>query len=288
MMDTIINSDNNYPVHPWQNVDSGQTPWLWHKQPWDIVPEIVYDPSTQAYYYHMILGDFGSGFIQESYVQMGFGSYGNQYEPWTPTTRKSASGGFGLYTPSWEDPNTLILGNGYDPLDVNTTNTTNNANIKAANVVSGNGTANPNRVIVRQILTDGEIMMEFLKDRYEYKPRISQAIMTPDFESLFEIDMRAVRYDDLTTPSPITNTMQLWGADAPGDAAAWDFSTDSVKSTYNGGKFRYFEGAGPGGAEGTYEYISGSFDQTAQDWKSYFDMYAQNPWAFEEAKPLGN
>jgi hypothetical protein len=283
MMDYIANSDNNYPGQAWQNIDQGQTPWLWHSSQWGLAPEIVYDSSTKAYYYHMILGDFGSGFIQESYVQMGFGSYGNPAEPSNPT-RKSASGGYGRYVPDVQDSNTVMLGNGYDPLDMNTTNTANNANIKAANSVSGNGSANPNRVILRQIVTDGEIMMEFLKDRYEYKPRISQMIMTPDFESQFDIDMREVKYNDITSASPVTNTMQLWGAGAPADAAAFDMSADSSKSTYNGGKYRYMEGAGPGGSEGTYEYVTGAFDQTAQSWKDYFDLNAQNPWAFEEAK----
>jgi hypothetical protein len=167
---------------------------------------------------------------------------------------------------------------------MNTTNTANNANIKAANSVSGNGSGNPTRVTMRQIMTDGEIMTEFLKDRYEYKPRISQAIMTPDFVSLFDVDMRQIKYNDMTTTAPITNTMQLWGEGAPYDAAAFDMSADSQKSTYNAGKFRYNDGAGPGGSEGTYDYSSGGFDQAAQSWKDYFDPNALNPWAFEEAK----
>lgn len=285
MMDYIANSDNNYPGQAWQNIDHGQTPWLWHTSQWGVLPEVVYDSSTKAYYYHMILGDFGNGFIQESYVQMGFGSYGNPSEPTTPATRKSASGGYGRYVPFFHDTNTTMLGNGYDPLDMNTSSTVNNANIKAANAVSGNGTGNPNRVTIRQIMTDGEIMMEFLKDRYEYKPRISQMIVAPDFVSTFDIDMRAIKYNDITSTAPITNTMQLWGAGAPADAAAFDMSADSSKSTYNGGKYRYSDGAGPGGSEGSYEYLTGSFDQTTQSWKGYFDLYAQNPWAFEEAKP---
>jgi len=172
-----------------------------------------------------------------------------------------------------------MLGNGYDPLDMN-------SNIRAQNVTSGNGTANPNRVLVRQIVTDGEIMMEFLKDKYEYKPRVTQILVNPDLLILFDIDMRGVKYDDMVTASPIVNVQELTGANIPSSSVLFDMAVNSQNSTVTGGKYTYTTGAGFGGAEGSYSYTSGGFDQTAISWKDVFDANAVNPWSFEEAKPV--
>ncbi len=245
-------------------------------------PEIVQDANGNVYY-HMITGDLADGFIQEAYVQMNVGgSYGNTGEP---ANAESASGGTGLYIPRTANVNTLDLGNGYDPLDMD-------ANARAQNVVSGNGTGNPTRVTIRQLINDGEIMMEFLKDKYEYKPKITQMIVAADMLSLFDIDMRAVKYqgagEQMTTDSPIFNTLQLYGEDLNAVAANFDMATDTDQSTVTGGKYEYVDGAGFGGSEGTYNYSSGTFNHEAQGWAELFDVNVFNPWSFEEAKPENN
>jgi hypothetical protein len=271
MMDYVANGDNG------ASPDTGQTPFLWNGGQFGLSPEIVTDPTNGNKYYHMIIGDFASGFIQESYVQMGFGSYGNSYEPASPS-RKSASDGTGTYDPLYLFPSSTTFGNGYDPLDMN-------KNAKAQNVTSGNGTGNPTRVIMRQIMTDGEIMTEFLKDQYANKPRISQMLVAPDIYAEFDIDMRSISFSDATSVAPMTNTIQLYVEALPFDTGYYDTAVLNQNSTYNAGRYIYTDGAGPGGSSGTYNYESGGFDQTAQDWKGFFDANVSNPWTFEEAKP---
>lgn len=138
------------------------------------LPEIVTDPETGLDYYHIIIGNVADGFIQETYIERGFTS-------WPSGNVGSAVGGDGGTNG----------GSGLDPLDTTTS------------VNTPNGEANPRKVLVRQIINDGEIMMEFLKDKFEYKPLIVQQLNAPDVLSLFQIDMRNSRYDDINTPALI-------------------------------------------------------------------------------------
>ncbi len=275
--DIYWNSDNEWGKQGVQTGSPGtpqQTPYLQDNNSLERA-QIVTDPDNGNTYYHMIFGDFSTGFIQESYIQMGFGNYGNTALG-EPTNSASASGGASAGAGDYNSVTTF--GNGYDPLDMDTNET-------AKLMASGNGTANPRRVIVRQIVSDGQIFMEFHKNRYDYKPRISQAVYTPDITSLFDIDMSGILVDDMETEAPIINTMELWGEGLMPDAMAFDMNKDKQNSTVSGGKYRYIDGAGYGGADGTYEYISGSYDQESVEWSLLYDEFSYNPWAFEEAKP---
>lgn len=269
------NSDNG------TDPDTGQTPYLI----WDALqrPEVVVDPDNGNTYYHMIVGSLADGFIQESFVQMGFGNYGNTALG-EPVDSASASGG--TSTGAGDYNSVTTFGNGYDPLDMN-------ANATAELVSSGNGTGNPTRAIMRQIISDGEIMMEFHKDKYLKKPKVSQIIFAPDIEVMFDIDMRAIDYSTDNADATIVNTMQLMGEDAPWDISKFDMSQNQLddpritgvqNSTVTGGKFTYADGTDFGGSEGTYSYTTGDFDQTAIDWAELFDPFESNPWNFESAK----
>lgn len=151
---------------------------------------------------------------------------------------------------------------------------------------SGNGTGNPRRVLIRQIVNDGEIMMEFLKDKYLYKPRISQILIGPDLTAMFDLDMRNSTYDDDTTAGVMTNIMQLWGEGTPPDSAMFDPVSQGQEVIINAGQYTYTDGAGFGGAEGTYDYADGGFDHLGIDWASYLDPTVDNPWSFEDSKVL--
>jgi len=246
-----------------------QTPYLYDANSLER-PQIVTDPDNGRTYYHMIFGSLAEGFIQESYVEMGFGNYGSQALG-EPLNSGSASGGHSEYN------STTTFGNGYDPLDMN-------IDAAARSVTSGNGSENPNRVTVRQIMSDGEIMMEVLKDRYTTKPRISQMVIAPDITMMFEIDMRAVDYNTANAQVEIHNTMHLLQGDVPPNAAQFNMATDIDKSHVNAGKFTYTEGSGFGGSEGIYEYTDGYYDNNNTDWGRYIDPQTYNPWAFETSK----
>lgn len=272
---TFSNGDNG------TDPNTNQSRWLWGGSSNLERPEIVTDASGNTYY-HMIVGDLSSGFIQESYVQMGYSGYGNPSEV---ANAISASGGTGSYVPKTTGSgtatpsNTWIFGNGYDPLDMN-------KNAMAQSVTSGNGTANPRRVVMRQIVNDGQAMSEFLKDDFDSKPKITQMVIAPDIQVMFDIDMRGITYSDNTKTAPVVNTMQLFGAGAPHDSAVWDMALETQDKRIDGGRFTYTDGLGRGGSEGTYSYIQGGFDQTAQDWKSFINPFYRNanPWEFESSK----
>jgi len=248
-----------------------QTPYLYDANSLER-PQIVTDPVTGNTYYHMLFGDMADGFIQESYIQMGYGNtntYGSDALG-EPDYNASASGGHSVYN------SVNTFGNGYDPLDMD-------VNYAAKAVTSGNGTANPNRVIIRQIMTDGEVMVEFHKDKYNYKPRISQIVNSPDITMLFDLDMRAIDYNTNNADAVVYNTMQLWQPGA-GTSANFNAATDTQDANVTGGKFTYTDGSGFGGSEGSYSYAEGGYDQTQIEWQNYLDPYVYNPWAFEDGK----
>ncbi len=137
-------------------------------------------------------------------------------------------------------------------------------------------TGNPKKVIMRQILNDAVVSIEFLKDNLAGKPLITQALTTTAIASSFSIDMRAIPYTDISTTAPIINTQTLLAPSL--EMADFDINTDSVDSTYTGGQYTYTDGAGNLGSEGIYTYPGGNdYDVNAIDWCSYWDS-TQNPF----------
>ncbi len=234
------------------DVTLGQTPYLMEGTLQ--LPELVTDPETGDLYYHMIVGSEADGFIQETFIQAGFGSF--------PGGPGSAVGGDG----------DASGGNGLDPLD------------RDPGIDTANAEANPRRVLIRQLITDSEISMEYLKDSYDKKARITQTITATDFNSDFSLDMRNSTYDDMSTAGEITNTMNIpsLGVDGLG---TFDMATDTQDSTVTGGRYTYTDGTGPGGSDGTYEYFDGGYDHANQEWDLYFDPNQDNPWAYQDNRP---
>ena len=276
---THDNSDNG------SDPDTGQTSYLdgasWQR------PEIVTDPDNGNTYYHMIIGDIADGFIQETFIQMGYGGSA-PYDvvadggPFEIADSASASGGLSPY-------NSIdTFGNGYDPMDMN-------KDAAAQAVTSGNGSANPTRVIMRQVQSDGEVMMEFLKDKYDYKARISMTLIAPDITAFFDFDMRNSTFDDALTPGVMVNTYNLWGEGVPNESASFDHATQSQNPYVTGGMYTYTEGTDItnldadgkdyGGSNGSYSYTDGAdYDQEAIPWADYMDPMEANPWSFESSK----
>lgn len=213
-------------------------------------PEIVTDPDNGLDYWHMIVGTPSDGFIQESFIEVG----------------AVASGQENNVTISPTD-------NGHDPLGVVTTP-----------LQSGNGMANPRKMIMRQIVSDGEIMMEFLKDEYLKKPLISQVLVVPEVTSMFLVDMRNSTYDDNTSPGTIINTLTLPDEIPLGDGN-FDMATDSDRAYVTAGRFIYTDGTGQGGTDGTYDYVDGGYDHTLTDWASFMDPNEDNPWGYTDFRP---
>jgi len=215
------------------------------------LPELVSDLETGAIYYHLIVGSEADGFIQETYIQAGYAYY--------PGGSGSAVGGAGNSSG----------GNGLDPLN-------SNPDISAANAA-----ATPKRVLVRQIVSDGEISMEYLKDRYDRKARISQALTTAEINADFSIDMRNSSFGDANTVGAIAITMNLSSI----GIGVFDMSNDTQNSTVTGGLYTYTDGRGYGGSDGAYNYIDSHYNHKDQNWDRYFDTNQINPWAYPGNKP---
>jgi hypothetical protein len=226
-------------------------------------------------YLHQIMGDPATGFAQEVYVEQ--------------ITTKLYYDGFGFPTGPREAPvgaylgdlgpktsnNSWQGGNASDPLNHN------------ASLVTGDGSANPNRVIMRQVLNDGQMMMEFLKDKLDRKPVITMLLNTPDITSTVVIDMRNSTYNDMNISGVMINTMSLLGTGLPD--VSFNMATDSQESDIDAGRFTWTSGAGNGGAGGTYTYNNGtvvtSADMQAIDWSQYWDPFEANPWTQYELHP---
>ncbi len=271
------------------------------------------DPDTQISYWHIIVGDPGTGFAMESYTPM-IKSY------------ESTSGGkpskiFQRGTESLETRS----GNGWDPLGLNPARDFD---------YTGNATGDPTRTIMRQVMggswdattntwscqdTD-EYCSEFLKDNFLFKPVITQQINDTDFVHKFALDMSAITYDDNTTAGDLTNTLIITDPDMPDfDPKAGDFKMnndnievsmpDSGTSTLNpnitGGRYTYSQCSDPQLSkgmehcwqdndidnwdyqEGTYSYVEGDADVLNYEWDMYWDPSQNAGLAGNESKCAG-
>lgn len=266
------------------------------------LPEIVTVnvDGVDQHYYHFVMGDLADGFIQETYIQTGFtmpASVNPRPSSWLAgvADNQFASASAGSFDVVKSGAVITSAGNGSDPL--------------GASNVSGNGSGNPNKVIMLQINSDGEMYQEFRKETLKNKPVIYQNVYRfGEIDMTFEIDMSNSTYDQngLEVKS-VTNTMQLfgdnlpaptstgwssaWGAPPP-DATNFNMATDGQKVNVNGGKYTYTAQpdtpSAPGGSGGTYTYSDGDFNMGGVSWDSYFrnDDPTGNPWAYTENRPL--
>jgi len=219
-----------------------------NSHPW-IGPEVVFDPSTNKHYYHVIVGSLADGFIQETYIEAtSAGFY------WNDGFRSSASPG---------------AMNNAAPLSSTT---------------AGNADANPTKVIFRQIMTSEGMYTDVTKDQYDKKPVITQIQTTPKLFSYFQVDMRNSNYNDDTTTGLVTYFTSF--ADDYEDAASFNFATDTQDSILDAGLYTYTDGGENLGSDGTYNYATGGwFDRANVSWESYFDHTISNPWTVESNKP---
>ncbi len=275
---------------------TGQTPWLMQDawilgdQGWQL-PEVVSIAGKD--YYHMIIGSEADGFIQESYIEIGY------------TMDFSQAAGQPVNSPitwKWAENNYILCGNrtscskwlsasGGDSTVVNNGVASDVGNgmypLQApAGKDDGNGSGNPNKVLIRQKLVTNEMTQEYLKDFFSKKPIITQDIIAPDLISKLTIDMSNSDYSSSTAGS-FSNTLELVGVSQfVKDAADFDHLADKQNSFVNAGRYIYTLGpAAIGGANGSYTYADGGFDIEAVDWSDYFDPSESNPWSYDIYKP---
>lgn len=254
----------------------GQTPFVYERVIEGGIP-----------YYHMIVGDPASGFAQEVYIRAGvsapgFITGGSCTGPGTCDEGTSApigsdfssSGGRG-------SDNNPVISNAFFPLEQNPT-------------LSGNMSGNPTRVQMRQLLVDGDLTLDFVKDRYLEKPSISNTIEDAEFRSVFSMDSTGNLYTNDQTPSVVTNTVEHLGTDLPPDvrppgggpsSAFFNMETDAENSVVTAGRYTWTPGTGPGQSIGTYNYVDGGGHNPAPNWNSFFDHRETNPWSYPDNRP---
>ncbi len=238
--------------------------------------ESVIDPSNGLRYWHYILGDPASGFAQEIYIR-GTGSSCSQ------STICSASGG------------TVGFGS-------------NNVLGSNSATVSGNGTGNPNNIIMRQVLggtwnaststwtCDTAFCGEFIKASYANKPKITQGISDSDFTAKFILDMSGVAISDNSTALTVTDdstgatgasltNVQSVTDNQTGSVISFDMANDSQLTNVNGGRYTYTTGSGVLGARGTYVYVDGGYNPANVDYSPFLDHSVSNPWAYPANQP---
>lgn len=320
MREVSVLRDGNYGhgdgFHEYR-AKTGQTPFLlqdaWFgdgtdETSWQI-PQVVTDGTHN--FYHIVMGEnvdeqdenVGDYFKQEFYIRMGFPldtaglTTGGHYDPdhslvsWSWATKISKNGNWGSASggDSWigryNGSSKFISSdnNAYYPLQA------------PDGRDDGNGSGNPNMVIIRQKMKSGDLESEFLKDVFGTKPKILQTLNNAEINQVVEIDMRNLTYDpdnpqSLAEPTKVVLTQDTVLSDTYTDRWVYgDNAYENNSKLYSSaGKYTYTEGSGTleeqkhgkgrGGAGGTYTYADAEFDIYAVEWEKYFDHGEANPW----------
>ncbi len=174
-------------------------------------------------YWHVLIGNHDDNFRQDVYMRKGlrWGYMSGDVEKsfnWDGQSTQDQgsftdSGGFagglqgnGEMDGDWSDRMNCFsyAGNACDPLLKNSD--ANGGNLD--NRWAGNGTGNPTKVIMHQVVkksdSQGDFYLEFLKDGINTKPRIIQTVSTTgviqgDIYLEFQVDMRDITYNDDAT-----------------------------------------------------------------------------------------
>jgi len=234
-------------------------------------------------YWHQIIGDPEQGFAMETYIQKGVAGFTSD------SGGRNSNFSFGLYRGDLD----VQSGNGWDPLGLDPSRD---------HHFTGNGTANPTKVVMRQVL-GGEwdatskawrcgsaiFCMDFTKASLNEKPRITQAVNDDPvgFSAFFDLDMSNSNYADATTAGTIINTVTLPIALPPsasvpmvgsGNAGNFDnggsfnMATDTQKSLVTGGRYTYSAGAG---------WVDTGFDSGYQTWDYDEGTYSYDDGSFD-------
>ncbi len=263
----------------------GQSPFLIQRWAGGYeTPELVTDESNGKQYWHVLVVDPFNDFKQEVFIEAVYGvKYGertdgtlgiNHSHPIVTNDKV-----YGYY----DMPGSASGGGTNDYELVGGSQYAGGNQSRIFSDAAGNGSADPRKVIVRQVFDDGEMKQEYLKEQYDKKPLITQKVKNSELDMYFEIDMRSLDYvSEQLTPGTVVNKIALLGNSAPGETGNFDASEarfiDKVNVT--GGKFIYVEPP-PGmysqdtgtanGANGTYQYASGEYDQYSIQWAYYLD-----------------
>ena len=222
-------------------------------------------------YYHLVVGQPDSGFAQEVLISTGTTiAFGN--------VLSDSGGGYCL-------PSALMTFNQMVGCDLD-----NNARVPlGAFERTGNGSGNPEAVIMKQVVSDAKsgFAMEFLKDKFNKKPKITESIDDATIAMTWVLDMSKIGYSTDSVSGDLTNKLTVKGQDLPGGSAQFDASLlTNAGTNITAGRYKFAPNTSRAGIEtspnpywsyGTYTYFDGSIDPvTTVDWSKFRDP-AQNP-----------
>ncbi len=231
-------------------------------------------------FFHVVVGDPATGFASESYTRSSQAAaanvstalLGGAPNPFSPDSggNEIGVGTNAINRTNLPDSRTLF-GNARAPLDPRSN-------------LTGSGTGDPSRTVLRVSVSDGEMSQEVSKPVLDRKPRISQ--LTTDNAGMvgeFVADMRSVSYREKNKTIPITNRLHIDDPTLPSPGSA-DFDMSMVqRSSVTAGKYDYTVGAGwntadgwtaPGAVftPGTYSGEGAGFDPLTTNWATFFSQ----------------
>ena len=244
-------------------------------------------------YFHVVVGDPATGFANESYTRSSVAAAGNVstgilrgsgLNPFSPDQggNEGSTVSSNVRTRSGLPSRSTLFGNAAHPFSPNSH-------------LTGNGTADPSRTVLRMTLSDGQMSQEVSKPVLDRKPLINQ--MTTDNQGMtseFVADMRGISYGQKDKPAPVVNRLHIVDATLPSPGSA-DFDMTRVqRSDITAARFVFTPGLGwrlPNGADassigwtdatavfnpGTYSGPGAGFDPLTVDWASFFSRSQNN------------
>ncbi len=244
-------------------------------------------------FFHVVVGDPATGFASESYTRSSVAAannvntailQGNGLNPFSPDQggNEGATVGSTARTRTNLGNSTTLFGNGRDPFSSNSR-------------LTGNGTGDPSRTVLRMTLSDGQMTQEVSKPILNRKPLINQ--LTTDNQGMtseFVADMRGIGYDQQDKAAPLVNRLHIVDPALPAAGSA-DFDMSRVqRSDVTAGRFVFTPGLGwrlPDGTDasaigwtdataifhpGSYSGPGAGFDPLTVDWGSFFSRSQNN------------
>ncbi len=150
------------------------------------------------------------------------GGFASAYNDNKNQVTKGGNDAFGQMNASDMLESEIYAGNGVDPL-------------REDSAWTGNGSANPTRVIMRQIDNSNGAYQEFLKDSFDKKPLIYQEVndAANGMNLVFQIDMRGMDYNTSRPLTIGTSTITRPSNPAnPGNGNSTGYSTAPANSDY--------------------------------------------------------
>lgn len=260
-------------------------------------------------YWHIIVDDSANGMELEYYIQAGFvqnfkgnngGLPGSKWSanwggniPTIPLNSQlgwsSASAGDGRVHMSNASGEKLVVdgANAFYPLAKKGRRTDPAEDHSSAVASSGSGSANPNKVIVRQKLAVGELTQEYLKYDFDKKPLIIQQIADTRINATVAIDMSNLTYSQDDTPGIFGLQNKIYEAGGPPDFYTRDFAfAPGARYGITAGRYTYTEEGynddykTPGGSNGDYTYVHGNYDIDEVNWSHFMDFSIDNRWGY--------